>query len=139
MAAKVGVDGPAHRLDITATRNFTGRDDLPRIVQPGRRLVMDTSDVLALHVTDRHRTHRRLPGLLDRGLGGMPGDHLSRPRIPIVDGADRDLADLQQVLHITTNPDRGLLAPRSDPTRPAASPDDPVRSPPPRRVRKQGP
>lgn len=80
VAAKVGVDGVVHRLDIALTGDLTRRDDLPGIVESGGLLMENTPQVLPLHKTDRYRTHRCLVGCFLRRIRGVPGNQLARTR-----------------------------------------------------------
>ena len=71
--AQIGVDGVIHGGDIALASHFTAGDDLPGEVQTRGRPLAVVAEVLALHVADRHRTDRRLPGLFLRRGRRMPG------------------------------------------------------------------
>ena len=86
-----------HRGNIALTWNFTSSDDLPRIVESGSFLPINTPNMLRLHIADRYRTDRRLPGFFRSRMCRVPGRHDARTRHPIIDCADRDLPDMQYV------------------------------------------
>ena len=69
---QVGVDGMVHRRDVALARDVTAGDDLAGEVQTRRGTVTVVTKMLALHVADRNRTDRRLPGLVLRFRRRMP-------------------------------------------------------------------
>ena len=74
MPTQVCVDGVIHGRNIALAGHFAGSDDLPRKVQPRGCPFVIITKMLALHVADRNRTDRRLPGLLPGRGRRVPGD-----------------------------------------------------------------
>lgn len=60
--AQIRVEGVVHGGDIAIPRNVTAGYDLPGKIQPGIVAFVVITKMLSLHVADRHRTHRCLPG-----------------------------------------------------------------------------
>ena len=83
MPTQVSVEGLIHGRNIALARYVTAGDDLPGKAQPGDRPFVIVTKMLALHVADRHRTHRRLSGLFLGPRRRMPGGDYARGRRPI--------------------------------------------------------
>src|SRR5690606_8940428 len=75
--------------------HFAAGDDLPGEVQPRGRPLPVVTQMLALHVADRHRTDLRPARRLDSGGGRVPGGDRARIQRPFIKCANRDLADAQ--------------------------------------------
>src|SRR3984885_13608364 len=73
MPTQVCVKGLIHGRNITRAGHFTATDNLPGKFQPGGCPFPVITKMLALHVAQRHRTDRRLPGLFLSGGRGVPG------------------------------------------------------------------
>ncbi len=93
---QIGVDSVIHGRNVTLPRNFTAGDDLSREVQSGGVTLGVVTQVLALHIANRHRTHRRVARLFLRRGGRVPGRHRTGTQRPFIKCANSYFTDAQE-------------------------------------------
>ncbi|SIJ75732.1 Uncharacterised protein [Mycobacteroides abscessus subsp. abscessus] len=96
--AQIRVEGMVHGGDIAIPRNVTAGYDLPGKIQPGTVAFVVITKMLSLHVADRHRTHRCLPGFLGGRGSGVPGRYRARIQRPFIKCANRYRANAQNAV-----------------------------------------